>query len=369
MPDKKMAQEEAIRNELLEGPVSLAWIDGAPARILVIDDEEVVRKTLSMALTMAGYLCDEAPDAGSAMEAIKKNPPEFIILDIKMPGKSGKELLPEIVSAYPSVGIIMATSVVDPEGIVECMKCGAQDYIIKPFKLDKVVRSIGDAMRSKRTELRVEQYRRHLEDKVDYQAGEMRKIFLGAMESLVTAIEAKDKYTAGHSRRVVDLSLAIGKELGMQTGEMEDLRWGALLHDTGKIAIDPAIQNKPGRLTMEEYSYVMTHPHLGARVIQPVVNQNIVEMARHHHAHHNGKGFQQTLPGESIPLGCRIIAVADAFDAMTTDRPYRHSRSRKEARDEIIRCSGTQFDPRVVAAFQRVCETGDGAFLQEQLPM
>ncbi len=355
--------EQAALKELLMAEDRLLPVNVAPnlpaladvrgARVLIVDDEELVRVTLRVGLTREGYCCQEATNADEAMEIIETSPPEFVLLDVRMPGKSGRELLKEIVSAHPEIAVIMATAADDVDGIVECMKNGAQDYLVKPFTIDKVVRSVGRALRAKRLELRVEEYRRHLEKRVDSQAREIRRLFLGAMESLVFAIEAKDKYTAGHSRRVAELSVALGKELGLSAQDLDDLRWGALLHDAGKIAIDPAVQNKPGRLTLEEYSYVMTHPELGARVIAPVVNARIVAMARHHHDHYDGKGFQQALSGEAIPLGARIIAVADAFDAMTSNRPYRAALSEMEARNEIARCSGTQFDPRIAAAFNK----------------
>ena len=132
---------------------------------------------------------------------------------------------------------------------------------------------------------------------------------------------------------------------------MEDLRWGGLLHDVGKIAVDQLIQNKPGRLTRGEYEHIMIHAHVGAGIVKPVVNEKVVEMIEHHHDHYDGGGLHQVVAGDDIPLAARILAVADAFDAMTSDRPYRSAMSTKEALDEIKRCTDTQFDPGVIAAF------------------
>jgi putative two-component system response regulator len=175
----------------------------------------------------------------------------------------------------------------------------------------------------------------------------------------VSALEAKDKYTAGHSRRTTEIALAIGDELGLSANDMEDLHWGSLLHDVGKIAVDQLIQNKPGKLTHEEYEHMMIHGHLGACIVKPVVNDKVVEIVEHHHDHYDGKGLHQAVAGENIPLGARILAVADAFDAMTSDRPYRSAMSVKEALDEIRRCSGTQFDPVVTKAFlKKMLTTG-----------
>ncbi|MGB6873009.1 MAG: HD domain-containing phosphohydrolase, partial [Dehalococcoidia bacterium] len=184
--------------------------------------------------------------------------------------------------------------------------------------------------------------------------GEIRKIFLGAIEALVSALEAKDRYTGGHSRRVTEIALALGNELGLSAQDMEDLRWGSLLHDIGKIAIDQLIQNKPDRLTPEEYEHIMIHAHVGAEIVRPVVNGKITEMIEHHHNHYNGSGLHQVTAGSDIPLGARILAVADAFDAMISDRPYRSAMSRKKALDEIKRCMRTQFDPVVANTFLRM---------------
>ncbi|MGB8262866.1 MAG: HD domain-containing phosphohydrolase, partial [Dehalococcoidales bacterium] len=176
-------------------------------------------------------------------------------------------------------------------------------------------------------------------------------LFLGSIESLVFALEAKDKYTAGHSRRVTDIALAIGRELHLSEENLENLRWGSLLHDVGKIAVDQFVQNKPGKLTPAEYEHIMIHAHIGAGIVKPVVNQKVVDIVEHHHDHYDGTGLHQVAVGEDIPLGSRILALADAYDAMTSNRPYRPALPVEEARQEIERCSGTQFDPLAAAAF------------------
>lgn len=327
-------------------------------RILIVDDEAMVRRLLRQKLSREGYQCEEADSAEQALDRLRGNSTELVILDIKMPGKSGMELLPEIRAGYPDTVVMMATALTDANIAIQCMKQGAYDYISKPFNLGEVVLSVNGVLERRRLELEIREYQQYLEQKVGEQTKEIRKVFLGAIEALAFALEAKDKYTAGHSRRVTDIAVAIGRELGLSPDDIEDLRWGGLLHDVGKIAVDQLIQNKTGELTPEEYEYIMTHTHVGAGIVKPVVNGKVVEMIEHHHDHYDGSGMNQVVIGEDIPLGARILAVADAFDAMTSDRPYRSAMSIEEALSEIMRCTGTQFDPVVAAAFFKIPVAG-----------
>jgi putative nucleotidyltransferase with HDIG domain len=326
-------------------------------KILIVDDEKAIRDLIHEGLMSEGYHCEEAGNAGEALSHLRGSYADLVLLDIKMPGKSGMELLPEIKECYPDVAVIMATVIGDVDTAVKCMREGAYDYITKPFRLDEVVHAVKKAMEQRRLELELRDYQRHLKQKVEEQAKDIRKLFLGSIEALVFALEAKDRYTAGHSRRVTEIAMAIGSELGLSADDIEDLRWGSLLHDVGKIAVDQLIQNKPGRLTPEEYEHIMTHAHVGAGIVKPVVNENVVEIIEHHHDRYDGGGLHQIVAGCDIPLAARILALADAFDAMTSDRPYRSAMSREEALAEIKRCAGTQFDPVVVTAFLKTVIT------------
>lgn len=322
-------------------------------RILIVDDEELVRRSLRKKLSRGGYYCEEAGSGDEALERLRSAPAELVILDIRMPGKSGRELLPQIRASYPDTAVIMATAVTETGVVIDCMKEGAQDYIPKPFDLGEVMSSVERVLDKRKLELEIKKHQQSLEQKVEEQTGEIRSLFLGAIEALVFALEANDNYTAGHSRRVTEIAVTVGEELGLPSDELGDLRWGALLHDIGKIAIDPQIQNKPGKLTPEEYRHIMVHAQVGPAIVKPVVNERIIAMIRHHHDRFDGNGLDQTVRGEDIPLGARILAVADTFDAMTSDRPYRAAMSTEEALAEIKRCSGTQFDPAVVDGLLR----------------
>jgi putative two-component system response regulator len=322
-----------------------------PETLLIVDDEAAIRRLLFQKLSREGYECEEADTAEQALNTLETSPIALVILDIKMPGRSGIELLPEIKSGYPDTAVIMATAVNDINVAIQCLKQGADDYICKPFNLEELSLAIQKALDKRRLQFEIREYQQYLEEKVEEQTGEIRKLFLGAIEALVSALEAKDKYTGGHSRRVTEIALALGNELGLSAKDMEDLRLGSLLHDIGKIAVDQAIQNKPSKLTGEEYEHIMTHVHVGVEIVRPVVSEKITEMIEHHHDHYDGSGLHQVIAGNDIPLGARILAVADAFDAMISDRPYRSAMSIEEIVEEMKRCAGTQFDPVVVAAF------------------
>jgi putative two-component system response regulator len=337
-----------LKKERIKGDMETTDNKG---EILIVDDEAPIRRLLLQKLKREGYQCLDADSAESALSKLMSSPTELVVLDIKMPGKSGIETLTEIKANYPDTSVIMATAVTDVAVIINCMKMGADDYVSKPFNLDEVSLSVKRALEKRDLQLKIKEYQQHLEQKVEKQTVEIRELFIGAIESLVFALEAKDRYTAGHSRRVTEIAVAIGEQLGLPENDMEDLRWGSLLHDVGKIAVDQFIQNKSGRLTPEEYEHIMIHAHVGAGIVKPVLNEHVVEMIEHHHDHYDGSGLHQLVVGNRIPLAARILAVADAYDAMTSDRPYRSAMSRDEALDEIKRCSGTQFDPLIVNAF------------------
>jgi putative two-component system response regulator len=323
-------------------------------KILIVDDEKTVRRSLNKCLTRNGFSCDEAANAAEALENLEKKPADLVILDIMMPGTSGSELLPQIKNSYPDTAVVMATAVVEPDTIINCMKNGAQDYITKPFDINELVANIQMVLKKRHLELRLKEKRQVLEGKVAEQSRELQRLFIDAIESLVGALEAKDKYTAGHSRRVTKIAVDSGSILGLNSEELENLRWAALLHDIGKIGIDSSVQNKPGMLTPTEYDYILTHCSIGPGIVAPLVNDKIVEVIRHHHDSYDGSGPNQKVRGEEIPLGARILAVADSFDAMTSDRPYRPAMTASQAITEVKKCAGTQFDPVVVKAFLKI---------------
>ena len=327
---------------------------GKQERILIVDDEELIRRLLHQKLSSEGYRCQKASSAAQALDKLKSNPVELVILDIKMPGKSGMELLLELRARYPDTAVIMATAIADTTTAIQCMKEGAYDYITKPFNLDKVVLSVGRALEKRRLELENKDYQQHLEQKVEEQAGKIRTSFINAVTALAYALEAKDIYTSGHSQRVTKISVTIARELGMPQDSIDKIRLAGLVHDIGKIGIRESVLNKPAPLTDDEFRHIKSHCQAGEHILTPIVeDKEILRAVRHHHERYDGMGYPDGLRGEQIPLGARILSVADAFDAMTSERPYRLAMSAQDACAEIERCKGTQFAPKVADAFFR----------------
>ncbi len=320
--------------------------------ILIVDDEQMIRRLLRGRLSDEGYRCYEAGNAEEALTELRNNVISLVLLDIKMPGKSGVELLPEIRASYPDTAVIMATAIGDTEVAVLCMKHGAYDYVSKPFSLDDVVLSVERALERRQLELEVRDYRQHLESKVAEQAEKIRASFLRAITSLAYALEARDKYTSGHSQRVAEIAVAIAVTMALPPDSVEGLRLAGLLHDIGKIGVRESVLNKPGRLTDEEFRHMQEHPEIGERVLAPVTDDGeILQLIRNHHERFDGTGYPDHLAGDRIPPGARILAVADSYEAMTSERPYRKAMSAEVALAELERCRGTQFDPQVVDAF------------------
>ena len=349
-------------------------------RILIVDDEDVVRKVLHAELSRHGYECLEASNANQALEKMNGNPAALVILDIRMPGKTGIELLPEIIKAYPDTVVIMATAVNDTNTAIQCMKQGAHDYLTKPFQMDEIVLSVERSLDKRRLELKLKDYQKNLELKVREQTKKIRESFLNAITSLVYALEAKDKYTSGHSARVARISAMIANELRMPRNKIEKVELASLLHDIGKIGVRETILNKHSRLSDDEFQHIKSHCDIGERILRPIVeDKEVLDMVRHHHERYDGNGYPDGLSREQISDGAKILAVsdaysrvtdkaqekvlsedaailsiADAYDAMTSVRPYRTALSQKEAVEEIKRGIGHQFDPVIANAFLNV---------------
>lgn len=319
-------------------------------KILLVDDEKDIRSILSKGLAVRGYICDEAEDGDQALNKLESNPSDLVILDINMPGKPGTEVLPDITKRFPETAVIMASGVSDSKVIAQCIKNGAQDYISKPFRFEQVLSSVNGTLDKRRVALEIQRYLMEMGKQAEKEKFNPRQLFLGTIETLIKTLEACDSYTKDHSQAVAEIAMALGKKMGLSESDLDDLRWAALLHDVGKIAVDPEILNKPSELTSTEYRHIMTHAIIGPNLVKPFVNDRVVQIISHHHDHFDGGGLDQKIKGKDIPLGARIIAIADAYQAMISDRPYRKALSKLDAIEEIQWYSGTQFDPIVANA-------------------
>lgn len=260
--------------------------------ILVVDDEDTIRRVLCRKLSVEGYECHLAADAKQALHEMGKRVIGLVILDVKMPGKSGIELLPELKAAYPETQVLMATAVTDIDIAVRCMKYGAYDYITKPLDLDNMVFSVSRALEKRKLELEIREYQRHLEGKVSEQAERIRLSFLNAIAALASALEAKDRYTGGHSQRVAEISAAIANAMGLLEATNEKVKLAGMVHDVGKIGVSESILNKSGRLTTEELQEIQKHPTLGQHILEPVAGDGeILRMVRSHHERYDGTGY------------------------------------------------------------------------------
>jgi putative two-component system response regulator len=316
-------------------------------KILLVDDEKDIRSILSKGLSVRGYVCEEAQDGAEAMSRLESHPSDLVIMDINMPGRPGNEILPDMTTRFPETAVIMASGVSDSKVIAKCIKDGAQDYISKPFRFEQVLSSVNGTLDKRRVALEIRRYFQDMGAKNGNGQFDPRQLFLGTIEGLVKTLEACDSYTKDHSQAVAEIAVNLGKQMQLPLDALDDLRWAALLHDVGKIAVDPNILNKPSELTSSEYRHIMTHAIIGPNLVKPFVNQQVVEIISHHHDHFDGGGLDQTVKGKEIPLGARIVALADAYQAMTSDRPYRKALSKLDAIEEIQWYSGTQFDPVV----------------------
>jgi response regulator RpfG family c-di-GMP phosphodiesterase len=330
-------------------------------RVLVADDEPEIRGVLTDLLEDA-HDCVAVSSAEAALEALASRPFDLVVSDIMMPGMSGLELLPLVRERAPETVVIMISGVQSVESAIDALRAGAFDYIMKPFDLHHVEAAVSRALEHKNLRDAKRRYEAHLEEMVERRTAELNSAvaslegaYRSTLRALTAALEARDHETHGHSERVVGFSLRLGRELGLTAEQLTSLEFGALLHDIGKIGVPDAILRKPAALDGMEWARMRMHPLYGRRILQGIdFLEGAARVVAEHHEQWDGSGYPAGLKGEAVDRNARIFAVADAFDAMTSDRVYRRGRPYGAAAEELDRCAGTQFDPEVVAAFRRV---------------
>ena len=335
-------------------------------RVLIVDDEASVRKVMAAIFAQLGLPCETAASGEEALRILETHRIDAVISDLHMPGMSGMELLAKVRQNYPQMVFLVVTGVDDIQVGIQAMRQGADDYLVKPLQVDAniVLASLTRALHVKRLEQEVENYRHHLEEIVSEQTQQLREAlrqiersYDQTLEVLGAAIDLRDSPTAGHSRRVFLYSLEIARAMGGLESQMRNIAMGAWLHDIGKLAVSDAILLKAGPLTDEERKIMQLHVQIGYDLVKSI--PFLADSAEIIHAHHercDGSGYPKGLKTEEIPVGARIFAVADTFDAMTSDRPYRRALPFEASREVIERGAGKQYDSQVAKVFLSIAD-------------
>ncbi len=333
------------------------------ARILIVDDQEANVLYLETILRKSGYKTFHSiRDSRQVLPLFEENRPDLILLDLMMPHLDGFEVMEQLkplIAQNSYLPILVLTADISPETRRRALSSGAQDFLIKPFDPTEAVLRIHNLLSAWFLHVLPQQQNVILEERVRERTREWEASQLEVLERLAQAGEFRDDDTGQHTRRVGVMAALLSGALGLPEEQIEIIRQAAPLHDVGKIGISDTILLKPGKLTDEEFETIKGHTTIGARLLasghSPFVNAAEV-IALSHHERWDGRGYPQGLKEEEIPLEGRIVAIADVFDALTHERPYKKAWPPAEAQAEIERQSGKQFDPRVVQAFIQVCE-------------
>ncbi len=337
----------------------------APAKILIVDDEESIREVVAAILETQGYECICLSNGQLARDYLTKHSVDLVLSDMVMPEMDGLRLLEWVRQTDPDIPVILVTAIHDLPTALEANRRGAYDYVLKPFEKDQLYHSVRRALDHRRLLLENWNYRRNLENQVEERTAQLKgaleqleQSYDDTLEALGAALDLKDAETEGHSKRVTAFTIAIAKAMPVESLLLPHIARAAFLHDIGKMAIPDQILRKPGPLTAEERTIMRTHCEIGYNMVTRIpFLREAAEIVISHQEYFDGSGYPRGLKGEEIPLGARIFAVADTLDAMISDRPYRKALPISAAQAEILRCSGTQFDPQVVQVFLSMPET------------
>jgi putative nucleotidyltransferase with HDIG domain len=335
-------------------------------RILIVDDEEPIREIVSSMLTSAGYLCRAAESGLQALSLLESGEQfDLMLSDLMMAELDGVGLLERTKERFPDMPVVMVTAVHDISVALAALRNGAYDYLLKPFERDQLLATARRALENRRLKLENRAYQTNLESLVAARTDQLRTAMQDlersydiTLEALGDALDLKDAETEGHSKRVTAFTIAIARAMGMPNDKIRVVARGAFLHDVGKMAIPDAILRKPGKLDPSETAIMQEHCLRGYQMLRKIpFLQEAAEIVYAHQERWDGTGYPRNLKGEQIPIGARIFAVADTLDAIRSDRPYRAAQPFSVARDEVVRWSGTQFDPKVAETFLAMPET------------
>ena len=328
--------------------------ENAKYSIIAVDDEEGIVDSLSIFLKRSGYNFTGVTDPIKAIELVKTQHFDLMILDFIMTPFHGDQVVEEIRKFNKDLYILLLTGHKDLAPPLETIKrLDIQGYCEKSDKFDQLLLLIESGIKSIEQMNEIKKINTQLTDTY----GKLEHAYLESIETLRYTIEAKDIYTRGHSDRVSEISVLIGKRLGLSDADLNTLKIGGLFHDIGKIGVPDSILQKADKLTDDEYSQIKQHPNIGVHILSnATIFKDILPIVEHHHERFDGKGYPGGLAGEEIPYLARIAAVADSFDAMSSRRAYRESLPKEKILSEFMRCRGTQFDPEIDDVFIDILE-------------
>ncbi|HKL20817.1 MAG TPA: HD domain-containing phosphohydrolase [Tichowtungia sp.] len=354
------------------------------SKVLVVDDDAGVRKFTQVVLEEAGYDTVSVPSVAEAWKHLDRREFDIVMTDIVLPDISGMELLDSVRRTAPDVPVILMTGHPSVETASEAIRSGATvDYLLKPFSRNDLLRTVQRAEEIKmirdenrRLSAENERYQHHLEEVLEERRkqlvqayNECRSSYSFTLEALVALLDARERSTGEHSKRVREFALILAHEMNLSATDIEDISYGTLLHDIGKIAIPDAILLKPGKLTADEWDIMKTHAQVGHDILQSSERlAGAAEIILSHHEKFDGSGYPRRLKGREICLGARIFAVVDAYDAMRSIRVYKGSVSERCALEEMLRCNGAHFDPDIVDIFLGCRTALEEIALWDELP-
>jgi putative two-component system response regulator len=338
------------------------------AELLIVDDNEPLRRWAERVMQSSGYTCDGAGSAPDARQRLEHSTYSLVLLDVNMPGESGMELLSRIRSSHPAMAVVMITGEDDPKLAMTAIEHGAYGYMVKPLRAGELLINVANALHRRRREQESQRLVQSLEDAVDDRGQKLKaalrelrlsenKVLASQAETifrLARMVEFRDDETGHHVQRMSSYCEILARQLGLPEHHCELLRMSSQLHDVGKVAIHDSILHKPGRLTALEQEVIKTHAEVGYEMLAGSTSE-VMQMgaliARTHHERWDGNGYPRGLAGEEIPREGRIAAVADVFDALTSDRVYRPAFPVRLAIDKMQAERASHFDPEVLDAF------------------
>lgn len=331
-------------------------------RVLVVDDEAAIRTALSRFLKMRGFHAVSAASGAAALEAMQQQHFEAMVCDVRMPGMTGLELIAPALASEPNLAIVMLSAVNDAVTASTALARGAANYLVKPIELADLHGALVEALakRARTIELRRADQAASAEitrkmEEMERDRGSLELLTVDVAHSVISAMETKTQFLAGHSERVATLASAIATRMGLDERTIEAVRIAGMLHDVGTAGVSEQVLAKAGELTIEEMALVREHVRIGMQILSPLRYLGpVLDYVCDHHEHFDGRGYPRGVAGEAISLGGRIIAAADAFDALTSPRPYREAISAASAVTALRTRAGTMLDPTVVVALGAV---------------